>query len=206
MKLLVALLLLAPMSVHAASPAGAGAGVRLGDVVGAEVLDRDGERLGTVHDVVIDADRDRISYAVVAVQGPFGLGERRLAVSIPGEARVGADGRLVVHAPQGLAQVPLAASPRYRNNLHSASELLEARVEDYSGLDVGELRDIVIDPRDGTIEHAVVEVDDELVEPARVARIDMPAVRHERAGSNDLVLTVNRRALDAALERQRRSP
>lgn len=50
------------------------------DVNGAAVFGEDGEKLGTVDHLVLDAVRGKIAYAVLAFGGVMGLGERTYSI------------------------------------------------------------------------------------------------------------------------------
>lgn len=44
------------------------------------VVDRDGEALGSISDLMLDLERGRVAYVVVATDGFMGIGERLFAV------------------------------------------------------------------------------------------------------------------------------
>ena len=54
-------------------------GVRVSTVVGAAVLDGAGQRLGSINDLVVTGG-DRVTVAVIAVGGFYGLGSKLVAV------------------------------------------------------------------------------------------------------------------------------
>jgi sporulation protein YlmC with PRC-barrel domain len=43
--------------------------------IGMEVVDRGGEKIGEIQDVLLDIDKGRIAYAVVSTGGVFGIGD-----------------------------------------------------------------------------------------------------------------------------------
>lgn len=53
---------------------------RLGNVIGKPVRDAQGQRLGTVEDIVLNSQGDSISYAVLSYGGFLGLGDKLFAV------------------------------------------------------------------------------------------------------------------------------
>ena len=54
-------------------------GVRVSTVVGAAVLDGSGQRLGSINDLIVTGG-DRVTVAVIAVGGFYGLGSKLVAV------------------------------------------------------------------------------------------------------------------------------
>lgn len=60
------------------------AGIRsvspVGRLLGNNIVNQEGERLGSVEDVVIDAESGRIAYVVLASGGFLGLGETLFAI------------------------------------------------------------------------------------------------------------------------------
>ncbi len=51
-----------------------------GNICGAGVVGADGDSLGTISELMIDADRGAIAYAVLAYGGVLGVGEKLFAV------------------------------------------------------------------------------------------------------------------------------
>lgn len=49
-------------------------------LIGDDVKNRDGERVGTLKDIMIDLETGRVAYAVVACGGFLGIGDRLFAV------------------------------------------------------------------------------------------------------------------------------
>jgi sporulation protein YlmC with PRC-barrel domain len=71
------------MEIGSAGVALAGPGRRLSAATSfyaRTVIDTDGEVLGSISDLMLDLDRGRIAYAVVATGGFMGIGERLFAV------------------------------------------------------------------------------------------------------------------------------
>ena len=57
--------------------------VRGRDVIGADVVNRDGESLGSIQDLVFDAPTGRIAYAVLSFGGFLGVGNKLFALPWP---------------------------------------------------------------------------------------------------------------------------
>jgi hypothetical protein len=71
------------MEIGSAGAARARPGARLGvatSLYARTVLDREGEVLGSISDLMLDLERGCIAYAVVAAGGFMGIGERLFAV------------------------------------------------------------------------------------------------------------------------------
>jgi len=70
-------------------------------LIGANVQNPQGEKLGEIKDLVIDLDKATVSYAVLATGGVLGIGEKLLAVPLRAftcsEAEAG-KAHLVLHA------------------------------------------------------------------------------------------------------------
>jgi sporulation protein YlmC with PRC-barrel domain len=49
-------------------------------VIGDDVVNGAGEKLGKIEEVVLDVDDDRIAYAVLSFGGVFGLGDKLFAI------------------------------------------------------------------------------------------------------------------------------
>lgn len=183
--------LLAAAALAALAAAPAAAAVSLRSLVGTTVTDAGGEPIGEIRDLVIEADADRVIRIL--------LGDGSWLALEDSAVELRADG--VVARRSALRQERSGVG--LGTERHLASEVLEARVEDWDGRDAGEVHDVMIDAK-GRILAALVRVDEGMLEPARVAALDMPPARRERPGSDDLVLTVDRRQLEAALARARR--
>lgn len=71
------------MEIGSAGAALAGPGTRLSaatSFLARTVVDKDGETLGSISDLMLDLERGRVAYAVVASGGIMGIGERLFAV------------------------------------------------------------------------------------------------------------------------------
>lgn len=73
-------------------------------LIGMEVRNRQNENLGEIKDLVLDLNSGKISYAVLAVGGFLGLGEKMIALP-PGALRVSNDrGHLILDADKSKIQ------------------------------------------------------------------------------------------------------
>ena len=136
------------------------------ELIGREVVSRDGRTLGEVEDVVIDVRAARVPYAVLTFGGWMGLGEDLYAVpvktltpqprstslvlnistaplvNVPGFRRDAWPGDAYWRA------IPLPLAREHRPPLRQfvrASELIGRAVTDRTGAHVGELEDAVLE-------------------------------------------------------------
>lgn len=56
---------------------------RASKIIGADVLDSQGARIGDVHDVMLDPVRGQVAYAVVSLRSPIGLATRYYVIPWP---------------------------------------------------------------------------------------------------------------------------
>ena len=66
-------------------------------LLGENVLDKKGDRLGKVEDLAIDFEQGRVRYAILSFGGFLGMGEKRFAVPIQALQRFGDDDRLLLN-------------------------------------------------------------------------------------------------------------
>lgn len=90
-----------PQASRAVAEAGAPSvtGISTRAFVGASVHNAEGERIGEVHDLVVDTD-DRVTHAVIDVGGFLGMGEKRVLMPFD-ELKTDAAGEIVVPANRG---------------------------------------------------------------------------------------------------------
>lgn len=138
MKVLVVALFLSAAAYAAAEA------VRASDLLGSPAVDEHGEPLGRVTDLVFDARDGSVSAIVLEYGGWLGLGETTAAVprqwfrSVEkGLAVLDADAQALRRAPA----LDAPAWPRMR-----ASALIDREVVDRLHRDVGEVRDLVMEP------------------------------------------------------------
>ena len=71
-----------------------GSNVRASQLIGMNIQNPEGEGVGEVHDIVVDANNGRVRYAAVTYGGLFGLGNKLFAVPFEAfEVRTQADDR-----------------------------------------------------------------------------------------------------------------
>jgi sporulation protein YlmC with PRC-barrel domain len=168
--------------------------VRLSEVLGMEVRDRSGDKLGQVKDMVLDLNENRLHYVVVQPEGSdqlFALPTRAFE-SDPRSQRLIVDAaRSDFEQARGFQagdRWPGMADAEYWNRIHRqfggqmaldhgrqqalrrASELLRTDIVDRSGDHVGEIRDVVVNLNNGEVHYTVLSFDDQRM-PGRLAAL-----------------------------------
>lgn len=78
------------------------------DLLGIEVVDRDGNPVGHLHDIMLDLRRNRIAYGVIELREARRDGERLVAVPWNALFQDGDADRFFINAPRDrIAQAPL---------------------------------------------------------------------------------------------------
>ncbi|MGQ0547165.1 MAG: PRC-barrel domain-containing protein [Betaproteobacteria bacterium] len=149
MRLALALALAAP----AAAAGDEAATAKASALIGSAAKSPQGESLGRIRDLVVDLDDNRVRYAIVEVRNK--LVRYSLVQFDPSPAR----DHVVFHvAKERLAESP-GMDPRWKGfGLARASDLLGASIHDREGRVIGELTEMIVDWRDGTIPYAVAEL------------------------------------------------
>lgn len=161
---------------------------RASEIMGKQVKNPQGEKLGTVHDIVLTEDRDAVSYLALSRGGIFGLGQTLHAV--PWDAvQVGIDGEpyIVSITRQDLEQTrgfpsgnwPASVekgwsledtergAPTYRGYGPEESEVIQNRrfsrirgtnVRTADGRSGGTVRDLIIATETGEITYTIVSL------------------------------------------------
>ncbi len=149
---------------------------------GVTVVNTQGERRGTVRDLAVDVVNGSVAYAIVDARDPSGLKTSVKAVPRealrPGLARgnvVLADGNPTLDIDERTAR------------LVRASTLVGMGIDHPTGADYGVIRDLVVDFRNGRVQHAVVRLE---AAPEGVTReVPFGALRFP-AGSGRATLTL----------------
>ena len=154
--------------------------VRMSKLIGMNVHDPRGSKLGEVKDVVVDMSSGRVHYAVLSFGGFLGVGDKLFAIPLS-QARPDGKGRLVLDATKDeLKSAPAFDAKRWPNwttdpyraevdlrygaapadakaRLRRASDVLKAEVRDANRADIGDIEDMVVDFGSGRIHYVVVE-------------------------------------------------
>lgn len=185
-------------------------------LIGMEVRNRSGEHVGEIEDLVVDLSDDRVRYAVIAAGGFLGIGEKYYAYPLNrfskapegDELALDVDTESLSDAPSFDDKWPDFNDPAYQarldgnsggitaqgeTDLRRVSELLGMDVRSPSGVQVGELEDVIIDLHSGGA-RAVVTFD-----PGENADERLVAVPPHRLGiprhSDDAVINMTQSEL-----------
>ena len=187
-----------------------GGDVRVSELLGRELVDRHGRAVGEIKDLIVETRGDGAAYAVVPAGDYLGMEGRIVEIPL---ARIaaGMDDKLVLGAtatelrtfrmyfaqswPNGSrAGPPMGEVGRSEHGprFHRASRLLDAELRDYSGADVGDVDDVIVNLDTGKVRYAVVEFDPSWREDSRLVAVPLHKVASAGAGGRDLVVTVDR--------------
>ncbi len=187
---------------------------RVTRLIGSDVRNPAGERVGDLDDLVIDIQSGKVRYGVLAFGGFMGLGERRFAFPLR-RFKSGSRGQMLELDvdPDLLRRAPGFDAyrwpdwnsgyyetvdqffgedhvTRYGRRLWRASDLVGAEVKDGAGNDVGHLVDVTVDLRSGAVDRAVLEIDRLATLPDRRVAIPVKRLRTPLDG-NGLVLDMS---------------
>jgi sporulation protein YlmC with PRC-barrel domain len=210
----------------AAKPAGRTdkyARVRVQELIGMDVRDNGGRRVGDVEDLMIDTANGRVSYAVVGYGGFMGLGERlyayptsafssdlrsgTLTLKLPGERLTAADGFERDNWPadasyweriQKVFSDERTPADAKRPNLVRASVLVGMDVNDSRGQDVGEVEDVIVNLGQRKVDDVVLSFDKRWNPDDKLLALPMKEFQPLTADAKELTVKRDREALRQA--------
>lgn len=166
-------------------------------LLGQDLLNTRGEKIGSVEDIVLDAD-GRAMLVVVNDGGFLGLGGKKAAFDFNVISHLNQDGEVV--APLSEAQIDTAANFSYDRNDggdnvrviptggYSVKRLMDADIMNNRGEDVADLDDIVIS--NGKAERLIISFNEVLGLGGNKAAMDFGSVQMVRDGDDiDLKLS-----------------
>ena len=188
----------------------AGGDVRVSELLGRELVDRHGRAVGEIKDLIVETLEGGMAYAVVPAGEYLGMEERIVEIPLD-RITPGMDDKLVLAAnPTELRTFRMYFSQSWPNDsragppmgevgrsehgprFHRASRLLDADLRDYSGADVGDVEDIIVNLGSGKVRYAVAEFDPSWFEAGRLVAMPLSKVASAGAGGRDLVVMVDR--------------
>jgi sporulation protein YlmC with PRC-barrel domain len=184
--------------------------MRVSELLGRELVDPQGRVVGKIRDIIVETLEDGMAYAAVPAGDYLEMKDRIVEIPLARIA-IGMEGKLVLGAnatelrtfrmyfeqswpDDSRAGPPMgevgrsAHGPRF----HRASRLLAADLRDYSGADVGDVKDVVVNLDSGKARYAVVKFDPSWREAARLIAVPLHKVASVGAGGRNLVLKVDR--------------
>ena len=174
--------------------------MRASKILGADVKNAKGENLGDVQDLIVNADDGQVDFAIVAFGGVLGFGEKLFAYPMDRFQAGTADEELVLNASEeemknapgfdrsnwptwgtggyrGEVEKHFGQTAQTGGNLVRVSEMLNTKVVDKAGKNVGEIEDVVVSITDGKVQYVALEPDRELNMGDRLAILPMNAIR-----------------------------
>ena len=143
-------------------------------LIGKGVVNRRGQRLGEIADIVVDLRRGEARFALVESGGVLGFLRAQRAFPFAWLAPAKRESAVVLDVASGeLDAAGRAPPPGLR-----ATTLIGTTVYDSTGREAGELRDLVVNLGDGKLRHAVIA----LKRPERQVTIE-PEMLGVSAGS-----------------------
>ncbi|MBB2487654.1 PRC-barrel domain-containing protein [Mitsuaria sp. WAJ17] len=197
---------------------------RVSQLIGKDVRNPQGEKLGEINDLIVDVNNELIHYAILSFGGFMGLGDKLFAYPITvfrhsmdrDELVLDIDKERLRRAP-GFERKhwPDWTSPDYNSSLERhfgpgarlnpkpnahllrASQLMGKNVDDSNGKNAGEVRDLVVSMSTGQLRYAVLEFDRSWNLNDRLLTLPMKSLRFPADPKADLVVLAPREQLDA---------
>jgi sporulation protein YlmC with PRC-barrel domain len=190
-------------------------------ILGMDVENRQGEHLGEIIDLMIDAGDELVEFAILSFGGVMNLGDKLFAYPLDRFDRVTArdPDKLVLN----VAKERLESAPgfdrslwpdfdrsEYRRQIEAyygrlpdssqgrylrASQMLAGDVKQTNGNDIGDVHDFAIDLDDGRVHFVVVEFEDGWAGRGDLVAVPMRGFRSEDRDGTDLVFTATRQEL-----------
>lgn len=169
---------------QARSPSEAFSAMPVSELLDMEVRNTEGERLGSIEDVVLDVNNQQVEYAVLSHGGWLGFGDKKFMFPVKAFRPGPAADQLVLNVPKDqLENAPgmdkakwndpaylesvdrhfgeeLAAKPDPKAQLVSAKSLVGKEVQNRNGQSVGEAEDIVVDLESGKVHYVAMKFND----------------------------------------------
>ncbi len=156
-------------------------------LLGAVVLDAQGERLGTLRDLALDVEAGTVAYSIVEYDAPEPLRAELRPVPLT-EFRPGLPRERLLHDPA--AGAGNSARPRADARLLRGSTVLGMAIEHPSGADYGVIVDLRVDLQTARVLSALVQLD-AAAGKAPLREVPFSALRFP-PGSHTALLTLAR--------------
>ncbi len=162
------------------SSAAAGSFVLASDLMNATARTKDGDQLGDIDELAIDPDSNRVVYGVLRRGGFLGMGESRYAIPTS-ELTAPHNGRIVLGLDDShfkntsgfdndnwptqaesklrVNQTTTATSTTTTKRIVKASDIIGNDVKCRDGHTLGEISDLVVEPRTGRVLYVLVNTD-----------------------------------------------
>ena len=203
----------------------AGRDLRASKVIGMKIHNPQNESLGKIDDLIIDVNNERVAYAILSFGGAVGVGQKLFAYPLSVfKPAAGHNDQLVLNIDKDkLKNAPgferknwpdwnqqqayrdevdkhfgPTISPKAMPNQHlaRASELLGKDVDDRSGKDAGEIKDLVVNLGNAKVHYAVLEFDKAWSLNDKLVPLPLKAFTFPGDRKKDLVLNLAKNELD----------
>ncbi|NML15536.1 PRC-barrel domain-containing protein [Azohydromonas caseinilytica] len=214
-------------SRSATAPAAQGAlarDARASQIIGRDVRDPSGAKLGRIEDLIVNLGSGRLQYAVLSFGGVLGVGDKLFAYPV-NAFRTSADNddlvltvdRNQLNAAPGFdkARWPgldtdsywrdveryhgagqRAAAGAASTRLMRMSQLIDKDVNDRQGADAGEIEDVVVNMAQQRVHYVVLDFDKKWSPDDKMLALPLSALSAPAKADGDLVLNVPREQLD----------
>lgn len=210
---------------QAAEAAQSGRDMRASKLIGQEVRNTTGEKLGEIRDLIVDVAAERVHYAVLAFGGTLGLGEKMFAYPISSFKPTGDNYQLVLNVDKEKMKNapgfernnwPDFTDNRYRSEvdryfranavgatptgerLMRVSELIDRNVSDSQGRNAGEIKDLVVNPSTERISYAVLDFDKPWSPDDKLVALPLSVFGFPERKDRPVVLDVSREQVNVA--------
>jgi sporulation protein YlmC with PRC-barrel domain len=180
--------------------------LRASEIMGTDVHNLQGEKIGEVGDIVVDISNGEAPYALIAYDPGLLRGERFVAVPLKSLRITNGSERIALDAtPGNLEQRAVgkdewrtALSDAQRENFHAirTSDMIGKNVKNRQGDNIGEIQDVMVDLSSQKVQHVVLEVDRGLTTPDRHVAVPISAFGPAE-GDDQLALNVSAQELQA---------
>ena len=198
-SILVAVILMLVSMAAPAQVTPAAQPLRAMQLIDAEVVAPNGRLVGAVRDFVVDTQEARVAYAVLAVGSLVGVTDYLAAFPLPTEGLTLGAGRVTLattrQAVEALGGFPSSQWPDFNKPAEGAppapapevryqrvTELAKAGILDRRGNRVGEVDDVLLNPRDGKVAAIVIKFIPAWHDPASLVAV--PPTSLGRKGAN----------------------
>lgn len=198
--------------------------MRASEIIGMQVRNAQGKELGKIEDVVIDIDRAKAHYAILAFGGTLGLGKKQVAFPFNSFTSDGKRGLVLNASEEQLRNAPAFERQRHASygshsflgvdrflfkedttrytpngsRLMNASDLINKDINDHAAHNAGQIADLVIHLGDGAA-YAVMKADVAGRLSGKFVPLPMSALTIPSRPDLDLILNVDRNKIAAAI-------
>ena len=199
--------------------------LRASKLIGTNVRNAEGERLGNIQNLMVDPAAQRVHYAVLSFGGFLGMGDKLFAFPVnlfkpgkdPEQVVLNIEKDRLRNAPGfDRNNWPDMGDNRYRGDVDRyyqsepakrgafvdqmmrASDLIGRKVKDGEGNNAGEIEDLVVSLTNGQVRYVVVDLDKAWSQDEKMVALPLRALTFPRDKGRDLVLNVPKERIDTS--------